>query len=80
MMDKEVAEILAAAMNNMAESNKMVATTTAVQAEAHALIALKMDELTNTIRGAQALVDRKMKRTFEQSRKNADEMLGKVRG
>jgi len=77
-MDKEAAEIIAAAMHAQAEATKMNAAATAIQAEAHALIAAKMDELTNTIRGAQARIDRGLKPTVDRASKTAAEIVARI--
>lgn len=79
-MDKEAAEILAAAMHNMAEANKLVAAASAVQAESNSLIAGKMDELTNTIRGAQMRIDRGLKPSIDRAKQNAADIVGKLQG
>lgn len=70
-MDREAAEIIAAAMNNMAAS-------TALQAETNVVLAEKLEGLQRTVQGAQAKVDRHMKPLIERSKKQADRMLEEV--
>jgi hypothetical protein len=59
-MDKDVAEILAAAINNMAAA-------TALQAETNAVLAGEVTGLKRTIQAQQAMVDRKVKPLIERS-------------
>ena len=71
-MDTEAAKILAAALNN-------IAAASALQAESNMFVAGKFDELTNVIRGAQMMVDRKLKPSIDRSKAFAAEMVEKAR-
>jgi hypothetical protein len=70
-MDKEAAAIIAAAMNNMAASS-------ALQAETNVVLASKLEDLTNTVRGAQMRIDRHVKPLIERSKAQAAEVLAKL--
>lgn len=70
-MDKEAAEIIAAAMNNMAASS-------ALQAETNLVLAEKLDEFKRTVQGAQARVDRHLRPLIERTKANAEKMVAEA--
>ena len=67
-MDKEAAEIIAAALNN-------VATSSAIQAETNAVLAAQMERMTRTVQAHQFVVDRKVSRMVDVSKEHATRML-----
>lgn len=67
-MDKESAEIIAAALHSIAASN-------AINAETNVILASKLDELANTVRGAQARVDRQLGDAIRRSKETAERLM-----
>ena len=67
-MDKEAAEIIAAALNN-------VATSSAIQAETNAVLAAQMERMTRTVQAHQFVVDRKVSRMVDVSKEHETRML-----
>jgi hypothetical protein len=70
-MDKEAAEIIAAALNNIAAS-------TALQAETNVVLADKLDEFKRTVQGAQARVDRHLKPLIDRTKANSAKIIAEI--
>lgn len=72
-MDKESAQIIAAAMNNMAAA-------TAIQAETNAVLAGEVNGLKRTVQAQQATVERRIKPLIDRSKAQVNTILESLEG